>query len=361
LEESMKRIQPNLRTMQNWTAAWLALLVMWSHQSEGAAVKSEFIFENPPFANCHASTIAETRAGLIAAWVGGSRRGAPDVAIWLSRHNGQKWSQPIQAATGMIESERIQLPCWNPVLFRPKFGPLMLYYKVGSSPSTWWGMVMTSRDEGVTWSKPKRLPKDIYGPIRSKPVELDNGNVLYPSSTEDAGWRVHMEWTRGLSGAWNRTEAINRAMDFGAIQPTILVHGANRVQILCRTKQGRITESWSQDGGLTWSRMMATDLPNPNSAIDAVMLRDGRALLVYNHSTEDSSVLNLAISRDGRAWESVLVLEEGSGDEFSYPTIIQASSGLVHITYSWKRQRIKHVIINPFQIEEGTGVVGGRL
>ena len=103
------------------------------------------------------------------------------------------------------------------------------------------------------------------------------------------------------------------------------------------------------DAWKRWEPIKPTLLPNPNSAIDAVMLKDGRALLVYNHSATSRSVLNVAVSNDGKRWQAALVLEDASG-EFSYPAVIQTRDGLVHATYTWKRQRIKHVVLDPAKL-----------
>jgi predicted neuraminidase len=323
-----------------------------------AVVKSEFIFERAPFQAAHASTIVETRDGLLAAWFGGTRERALDVSIWMARHDGQKWSEPVEVANGADEENRIQYPCWNPVLFQPRRGPLLLFYKVGPSPESWWGMLKKSDDNGHTWSAAKRLPDKIYGPVRNKPVELADNLILCGSSTENAGWRIHMERTRSFGQQWSRTDALNRAIDYGVIQPTILVHDGGRIQILCRTKQHVIVESWSDDGGFTWSRVVPTDLPNPNSAIDSVMLRDSRSLLVYNHSATDRGLLNVSTSPDGRKWFAGIVLENEPGSEFSYPAVIQTSDGMVHVTYTWKRQKIKHVVIDPFKLPQREIVSG---
>ena len=316
-----------------------------------AIVKAEFIVDNPPFPTSHSSTIVETKETLLAAWFGGSRERSPDISIWLSRYDGHSWSAPEQVVTGLNERWQVRYPCWNPVLFRPKDGPLLLFYKVGPSPETWWGMVMTSQDNGRTWTKPKRLRSNIYGPIRNKPVELESGWLLCGSSTENAGWRVHIERTKNPLKGWDRTPPLNSAMEFGAIQPTILAHRSGKIQVLCRTKQGKIAECWSDHDGQTWSSMKATDLPNPNSAIDALMLQDGRALLVYNHSPTDRGLLNVALSADGKKWQAALVLESQPGDEYSYPAVIQSRDGLVHVTYTWKRQRIKHVALDPAKLK----------
>ncbi len=312
----------------------------------GAIVKTEFIVEHPPFASSHASTIAETRDGFVAAWFGGSEEKAPDVGIWVARHDGAAWSAPVEVANGIQPGENRRYACWNPVLFQPSKGPLLLFYKVGPSPSAWWGMLIKSADGGKTWSAPIRLAKGILGPIRNVPIEMPDGTLLSGSSTEDAGWRVHMERAKYPFENWERTEPLNTGKDFGAIQPTILAHQPDSIQILCRTRQHVISECWSSDGGKTWSPMKATTLPNPNSGIAAALLQDGRSLLVYNHTPRGRSPLNIAVSADGKLWQAAEVLEDQPG-EYSYPTVIQARDGLVHVTYTWKRLLIKHVVVDP--------------
>ena len=263
--------------------------------AEPGVVSAEFIFEKAPFPQCHASTIVEMKGGLVAAWFGGTRERNPDVGIWVSRLEGGKWSAPVQVADGK-QTDGKQHPCWNPVLFRPKDGPLMLFYKVGPSPSRWWGELRTSDDDGKTWSDARRLPDGILGPIKNKPVQLAGGDILCPTSTEHDGWRVHFER--------------------------------------------------SADGGKTWGKMELTALPNPDSGIDAVTLADGRHLLVYNHTARGRSPLNVALSDDGQTWQAAAVLESEPG-EYSYPAVIQTADGLVHVTYTWKRERIKHVVLDP--------------
>ena len=142
----------------------------------------------------------ETRGGLVAAWFGGTRESDPDVGIWVSRQRRIAWSAPVEVANG-VQPDGKRHPCWNPVLFQPSTGPLLLFYKVGPSPDTWWGMVRTSSDEGRTWSPAIKLPDGILGPIRAKPVELSGGDLLAGSSTENDGWIVHMERYSGDGSA----------------------------------------------------------------------------------------------------------------------------------------------------------------
>ncbi|MCP5364263.1 MAG: exo-alpha-sialidase [Hyphomicrobiales bacterium] len=310
---------------------------------------SEFIFDTAPYPQAHAATLAETDQGLAAAWFAGSREGRSDVTIWFSRREDQTWRPPQRVATGVM-ARGVRYPCWNPVLFQVPNGPLLLFYKVGPSPSRWWGMIKRSHDAGKTWSEPEKLPDSILGPIKNKPVLRDDGVLLCPSSCERAGWRVHMEYTPDFGKTWHRGEPLNDRRSFTAIQPSLIAHANGLMQVVCRTRQGVISECWSEDGGMTWSAMRATNLPNPDSGVDAVTLRDGRALLVYNHTTFARSPLNLALSDDGLHWHAAHVLESQPG-EYSYPCVIEGADGQIHIAYTWKRTRIRYCTLRPDQLE----------
>jgi predicted neuraminidase len=349
------------------TAIFLAPLfagcVTLPHQSP--IMKSEFIFTNAPFPSCHASTIAETKSGLVAAWFGGTAERNPDVCIYVSRHVEGKWTPPVAVADGVGFATN-RFPTWNPVLFQPQNGPLLLFYKVGPKPAAWWGMMMSSSDEGKTWSKPRRLPEGILGPIKDKPVQLPDGDILCGSSTENDGWRIHFERTADFGKTWTETPPLNAPQKIGAIQPTILFLKNGSLEALGRTRNDKIFQILSRDGGKTWGAMVLTDLPNPNSGIDAVTLKDGRQLLVYNHNVRSGSnnkgrsPLNVAISPDGTNWFAALVLEDdpNAPNGFSYPAVIQTSDELVHLTYTWERKRIKHVVIDPAKLRLRP-IVGG--
>ena len=219
-------------------------------------------------------------------------------------------------------------------------------------------MLRTSDDDGETWSDARRLPDGILGPIKNKPVQLANGDILCPSSTENDGWQVHFERTSDLGRTWTRTEPVNDGKQIGAIQPSILFRGvvggddraSDKLLAIVRTKQQRLFQITSDDGGKTWGAMSLGSLPNPNSGIDAVTLSDGRQLLVSNHTTLGRSPLTVAVSRDGIAWQAALVLEDEPLGEFSYPAVIQTRDGLVHCTFTWKRHKIRYVVLDPAKL-----------
>lgn len=352
-----------------------------AQSGKGAVVKSELIFsiEDKPTKECHASTIVETPTGLVAAWFAGTREKDPDVGIWLSRQENGKWTAPVEVVNG-VQSMNLRYACWNPVLFQPRApstgsgqaAPLLLFYKVGPSPREWWGMLTTSGDGGQNWSWPTKLGEHwavghLLGPVKNKPIQLEDDAILCPTSTEvelsddDTRWRVHFEVTRDLGKTWDVIGPIHDGIEFDAIQPSILTYANGNMQILCRTMQNVVSQSWSSDGGRTWSNMAATELPNPSAGTDAVTLADGRQLLVYNHTTRETKVpsrtmLNVALSENGKDWTPVMTLELETGKrpanerhwgEYSYPAVIQAIDGKVHITYTYNRESVKHVVLDP--------------
>lgn len=324
-------------------------------------ILEEFLYKKADFPSCHSATIIELDNGdLLCTYFGGTYERHPDVEIRLSRKKkGSEWSAPVSVANG-VQPVGKRLPTWNPVLFQPRGGDLMLFYKVGPSPKEWWGEVKISKDNGYTWSEAKKLDGKILGPIKNKPVQLENGVILSGSSSEANGWQVHIERSTDAGKTWSFIGPLNDGKKMRAIQPTLLTHADGSLQVLCRTSNTNneyISETWSNDGGLTWSEMTATTLPNNNSGIDAVTLKDGRHLLIYNHATRDQKemghkgrgVINLAVSKDGKSWEAALILDYINLPEkqYSYPSIIQTADGLVHIVYTWHRERIRHIVIDP--------------
>ncbi len=338
----------------------------------------DFLYESAPFPSCHAATLVESDRGtLFCAFFGGTHERHPDVCIYLCRFDGTKWGDPVSVADGVMD-DRTRMPTWNPVLFQPRGGALMLFYKVGPSPKDWWGMVKTSDDDGQTWSDAKRLPGKLLGPIKNKPVQLDNGLIISPTSVEgvlDAnddglasagvvvasvgeakqqvsqmGWNVYFELSADNGNTFQATPLVEQPGGMKAIQPSVLIHSQTKLQAIGRTqKNQRIFETWSNDGGQTWGPMGLTELPNCNSGTDAVTLADGTHLVVYNHSDTEKVryPLNVAMSKDGKKWQAACTIESEPPGQYSYPAVIQTRDGKVHIAYTWKRLRMRHGVLDP--------------
>jgi predicted neuraminidase len=338
--------------------ALLAVSAGWLNAAEPPAalnplriVSREFIYETAPFPECHASTIVATPRGLISAWFGGKKEKDPSVGIWLSRQVGGAWTAPVEIAHGLQPDGR-RLPCWNPVLFQPPGAPLYLFYKIGPSPDTWWGLHRTSTDEGLTWSEPTRLPDGVLGPIKNKPVVLSDDTWLCPTSTEtpDAAdqWRIHFELSSDHGQTWCRVApaaSLPGQPAINAIQPSVLFHPGGRLQALGRTRAKHLFTTESTDLGRTWSPVTLLSAANPNAGTDALTLKDGRHVLVSNPVPAGRTPLTVSLSRDGLSWEAPSILEDAPNAEFSYPACIQTPDGRLHITYTWKRKKIAHIVL----------------
>jgi predicted neuraminidase len=354
--------------LKHITIALFGLLLFGSCKSalekktwkEGILV-DEFIYEKAPYPSCHSVTIVEaTNGDLVAAWFGGSHERHPDVCIYsaIKPKGSDKWGEAIKVADGVMK-DGTRFPTWNPVLYQIPGGDLMLFYKIGPKPSEWWGVYRTSSDGGKTWSDKIDMPsKDFLGPIKNKPVLLSNGTLLLPSSTEGNGWHLRMESTPDFGKTWVMGDTISRGKQkINAIQPSILFHKNGSIQAIGRTKNRAIFSTFSKDNGKTWSDLELIGLPNNNSGTDAVTLKNGKHLLVYNHvlppgkeAKGPRTPLNLSISDDGINWNATLVLEDSKISQYSYPSIIQSSDGMVHIVYTWRRQKLKYVKIDPSKL-----------
>jgi predicted neuraminidase len=313
----------------------------------------------------HASTVVELKGGdLLVAWFTGPGEGNPEVVIRGARFSQGKWSDPFELA----HADR--LACWNPVLFHTKNGRLWLYYKYGTTPRTWLGARKWSDDEGQTWSPAENLPAGILGPIKDKPLVLGDGAIVSGSSVEmpqDAPeigrWSAWIERSADSGATWTKfgPVTLSAEMDLpdagapaparphrtiGIIQPSVVQIKGRHLRFYARSqsKAQKIAAADSYDAGKTWSNLHFIDLPNPNSGIDAVRLRDGRIVLDFNNTTTGRTPLNLAVSRDGEHFRVFKTLEDAPG-QYSYPAIIQARNGDLITSYSWRTESIKCVRI----------------
>ena len=332
-------------------------------------LRDEFLYEYAPFYSAHASTITELKNGdLLAAYFGGTWERNPDCSIWVSRRKkgSDHWDAPVKVADGILSvtvegskggaAER--KACWNPVLFTMPNGEVLLFFKIGKDVPDWQGWVVKSYDNGKTWTRKEMLPKGFIGPVKNKP-ELIGDRLICPSSTEGKWWTFHVEIYDVKTKQWKYVGPVpadsalltddGKMHPIKCIQPSILRLGDGRLKVLMRTHNGKLATSYSRDNGDTWSTVTLTDIPNNQSGTDAVTLKDGRHVLVYNDfetvmgtKKGPRTPLRLAISDDGEHFRPYVTLEGSPVDQYSYPAVIQGSDGNLHVVYTWRRLRIAY-------------------
>jgi predicted neuraminidase len=323
-------------------------------------LREEFINADSPHPMSHVASIGELPDGrLVAAWYAGSREGARDVAIYLSTRAPAeaRWSMPRAIVTrdsAARELNRYIKKVGNPLLFADSAGKLWLIY-VTVSIGGWSGSSLnltTSTDGGASWTQARRLTLspffNLSELVRNAPVALSDAGWAVPIYHELAGTFPEMLW---LHETPEGVHAIKSRMSAGwfGYQPAVTPMGADRALALLRDDgvAKTVTLTRTEDAGDTWSRPQSLDLPNPDSGLTATRLMDGRLLLAFNDAANGRENLRLAMSADeGRTWSRVATLAQEPGADFSYPFLMQARSGDVHLVYTWKRQRIKHVVFN---------------
>jgi len=338
---------------------------------DAVEVQSCLLFEpSPHIGSSHAATIVELPNGhLLCAWFAGTHEGHEDVAIWLARHDGDRWLESAKVA------DVPGVPLWNPVLFRDAHDEVWLFYKVGPTIPSWTGAAIRSSDGGHTWSAPVVFPAGLLGPAKNKPITLSNGDILSPTSSETwRSWACWVEisadgghnWTKHgpiavtgydapsdqsdpVSAVWDaETRKLRLPKDHaGVIQPSVWEVEPGRLRMVMRSTRlvGAVCMADSNDYGRTWSRVRTTAVANPNSGLDVVCLPDGHIAMVCNPVSEGRTPLSLLVSSDnGESWQRVLDLETKPG-EYSYPSVILSERGVLHVVYTHDRTSIKHAIV----------------
>lgn len=322
-----------------------AALVMSQKAPFSENFESGLIFEprTAGFDSCHGSTVVELPNGdIMAAWYGGDNERATNVAIYASirKKGGKTWAKPwiIQDAPDKSEG--------NPVLWMGPDGKIWFFY-VTIQKVTWneaFIYFRKSGDGGKTWSEPAQMTKKMGWMTRNKLLRLANGDILLPIYNEmlfDSEFLISSDG--GGTWAWSsiiRSPGTN-------LQPTVvqLSDGSLLAGMRTGSKNGLMWWSRSKSNGHKWSKPYNNEIKNPHSACDMSMLANGHIALVYNDSGTARNPLTVAISTDeGATWPHKRNLEYdlANAGSFAYPAIIQSSDGLIHVTYSYNRDSIKH-------------------
>lgn len=296
----------------------------------------------PTHPSCHCATIVETPCGdLLAAWYAGAYETAPDQAIFCARRSlgATSWTPPevLLDTPGHADGQ--------PLLFVDPRGRLWFLWVTIEGPGRWNDASIMGRfstDDGHTWSEMRYLRREWGWMIRNKPIILDTGEILLPLYDERQ-WHTVMGISADAGESWEfGGEIITHP---GNIQATVIQRADGTLLALMRTggTRGHLWQATSTDRGRSWSRAVRGPFPNPNSGIDMVRLANGHLVLAFNNTPQGRTPLNVALSTDeGRTWPVVRALETSLG-EYSYPAIIQARDGMIHLVYTWRRETIRHV------------------
>jgi predicted neuraminidase len=367
----------------------------------------------------HAASLVELSDGRIRAfWFAGSREGAEDVEIRSAVFDPAKslWGaeQSIANREGTQHSLlRYVKKLGNPVAQRSPDGTLWLFY-VTVSLGGWAGSsitAITSKDDGVTWSTARRL---ITSPFINISTLVKGTPFLYGDGS--MGLPVYHEFI-GKFGELLRIDSRGAIIDKqrlssgkSTLQPVMLIKNSQQALALMRRSGAspkRVIATATKDAGQHWSLPMKTALANPDAAISGVVLPGGRILVVLNNIEDGRDALSLVVSADnGATWQTVYQLEDQRsqfagqsnnlasylqsaaesakatdasitdaeayaksaqrnkceaqvcGFEFSYPYLIQTSSGDFQLVYTWNRSFIKHVQFTRTWLDRRIGEIG---
>ena len=310
-----------------------------------ATVVRTFLFEKDSlWPSAHAASVVELPHGsLIASWFAGSREGAPDVGIWTSRYESGAWAEPTLLVDTPGKSNG------NSVLWIDGRGHLRAWFVTmqGRGWATCSVHELRSSDGGVTWSDNRVIREDLGWMVRNEPVSY--GDQLLMPMYDERDWSAFVLASNDGGDSWIASAQLRSRV--GIIQPAIASLGSGEILMLLRSAGGYVYRSVSADGK-RWSSPQPTDLPNPNSAVELIRLRSGSLLCVYNPTTRGRSPLRAALSNDGGvSWSTWRDLQSGDG-EYSYPTAIQDSEGVIHVLYTHRREAIAHATFDEAWLTE---------
>ncbi|MDP6125353.1 MAG: exo-alpha-sialidase [Candidatus Latescibacteria bacterium] len=304
----------------------------------------------PDHPSAHGSTVIALPSGeVLAAWYAGEGEKRSDVAIFVSRLAPQSttWSEP------KILIDHPGLSEGNPVWFMHPDGRLFLYYVTMYGNSSWDTCKIhyrVSRDQGHTWGDEFTLREELGWMTRHRPIVLGNGDFVFPLYNE-IRWSAEFLISSDQGRTWTHSQSlVSYPLN---LQPSVIERSDSSLVAYMRADGGKLLKSRSADYGQSWSPVRFSGLPNPNASAMAINLLGGKVGIVYNDSPNSRDHLTLAISEDGGDTFPVKRLIQPVGGDYHYPYIDQADDGTIHITYTYFRDTIKHVMCNEAWVRSG--------
>jgi predicted neuraminidase len=356
----------------------------------------ELIFPLEKWHN-HSSSVVELPNGdLLVCWFHGSgERTADDTLIRGARWNRstRKWTEPF------LMADTPGFPETNPVLFIDShqrlffFWPLIIAHRwetalmkyristdyqqpngppnwqfqdnivlvpknIGALTRAWAG----SDERGARWIA--HAEDEYYSRMgwftRTHPLELPSGRILVPMYSDGFSFGI-MAISDDAGRTWSASEPIVGA---GSIQPSVVRKKDGTLVAYLRDNgppPKRAHMSVSKDDGVSWTPARDSDLPNPGTSLEAILLRNGNWIMIYNDLENGRYSLVAAISDDeGATWKWKRHLDGNPAvkinSQYHYPSAIQARDGSIHATYSYftpEGKAIKHVRFNEEWVREG--------
>lgn len=194
-------------------------------------------------AQMHAPIIVEGNPGeLLLAFYAGEKvlnpdnKAITDCKIWLSRLNQKEnsWRVPEIIASSQEIKPGVSVPCLDPVLCKTSTGKIHLFYKVGTSTENWTGYVKSSNDSGATWSAPRCLaPYGVTGPHRCKPVELEDGSLVFAATRGSWNFRASCaERSNADLSQWETSDLICRSNLNEVLQQPAIIRTNGNLRML---------------------------------------------------------------------------------------------------------------------------------
>lgn len=307
----------------------------------GAHAATPFAVLGPQSVHC--ATLVELAPGeLLAGCYAFSYETAPDSRIVLSHYRDGRWSP----ARTVIDYPGVAVG--NPVLHVDGRGAVQLFFAVLAGEGWVDARIAqaTSVDGGRSWSDARIVHERPGLMTKTRPLERD-GRLLLPVYDERL-WCSHVLIRDGDWRLYGDTTSRGKTL-----QPAIVARDDGRLDMWSRGRTGRIFRALSVNGGFTWTASQPTELPNPNSGIEALRTRAGALLLISNPSTVGRERLAYQLSHDdGASWSSPRDIDALDAGELSYPYAILDSSGRVQLLYTRQRTEIVHVAWDPDAPEE---------
>lgn len=212
-----------------------------------------------------------------------------------------------------------------------------------------------SSDNGATWTPAKVIAQDVtrddgWYVMNDRLIQLRSGRLLVPACHAVVG--SGPEGDLGESGClysddagatWKVSQLVlPKGAPRGMAEPCAAELPDGQVLMLARSGTGYLVDSWSADGGATWSPPENTALLSPCTSLTLKTLPDGRLIVFYNHVKSDGPgslfprcPLTYAVSSDGKSWSApVIVDDEGwngaePARENIYPSICFLDEGML--------------------------------